>query len=266
MLLTLTYPAINPVLVEIGPFAIRWYALAYIVGILIGWRYVVWLSKRSPIGITREAIDDFVVWATLGIVFGGRLGYILFYKPDFYFHHPLQALEVWHGGMSFHGGLLGVIFVVWLFSRKRGYHWLGIGDLICCAAPIGLFFGRIANFINGELWGRVTDSPIGMVFPGGGPLPRYPSQLIEATLEGLVLFLVLLFFATREGSFQRRGFLCGVFLTGYGIARPIGELFRQPDAFIGFLVDGTTMGQWLSLPVLLIGLWLLATARRHDAA
>jgi len=265
-MLTLTYPAIDPVLLQIGPFAIRWYALSYIAGILLAWQYMVWLSRKSPAGITRAHIDDFVVWATLGVVLGGRFGYVLFYKFSYYIDHPLEAFAVWQGGMSFHGGLLGVIFSVWLFSRRRGYSWIAVGDLVVCTVPIGLFLGRIANFINGELYGRVTDSPVGMVFPSGGPMPRHASQLYEAALEGLVLFLVLLWFAHRPGAFERRGFLAGIFFIGYGVARPVAEIFRQPDAHIGFLTIGTTMGQWLSLPLLVVGIWLVATLRKNVPA
>ena len=266
MLLTLTYPTIDPVLVQIGPLSIRWYALSYIGGILLGWWYMAWLTKRSPVGITRADIDDFVVWATLGVVLGGRLGYVLFYKPDHYLQHPLEILTLWEGGMSFHGGLLGVIFAIWLFSKRRGYPWFAMGDLVCCAVPIGLGLGRIANFINGELYGRVTDSPLGMVFPRGGPEPRHPSQLYEATLEGLVLFLVMFYFAMRPGTFARHGMLSGIFLTGYGLSRIVAEFFRQPDAFLGFLFAGATMGQLLSVPLVLAGLWLIVRSRRHEPA
>lgn len=267
MMFTLTYPAIDPVLVEIGPFAVRWYALSYIAGIMLSWRYMMWLTKRSPAGITRVDIDDFVVWATLGVVLGGRVGYVLFYKPGYYLSHPLDALAVWEGGMSFHGGLIGVVLAIWLFARQRGHSWYALGDLVCCAVPIGLFLGRIANFINGELYGRVTDSPLGMVFPRGGPLPRHPSQLYEAALEGIVLFVILFLFAMRPGAFARPGMLSGIFLSGYGFSRILGELFRQPDAHLGFLVGGSvTMGQILSLPLILLGFWLIGTSRRHDPA
>ena len=265
-MLTLTYPAIDPVLLEIGPFAIRWYALSYIAGILLAWRYMVVLARRSPTGITKPHLDDFIVWATLGVVLGGRLGYVVFYKSGYYLDHPLEAFAVWQGGMSFHGGLLGVIFSIWLFSRLRGYSWIAIGDIVACTAPIGLFLGRIANFINGELYGRVTESPLGMVFPNGGPLPRHPSQLYEALLEGLVLLVVLSWLAYRPGTFERRGFLSGIFLIGYGIARPVAEIFREPDAHIGFLTVGSTMGQWLSLPLLAVGIWLVVTSRKNVAA
>ena len=259
----LTYPTIDPVLIEIGPFAIRWYALSYIAGILLAWRYMVVLARRSPVGITKAHTDDFIVWATLGVVLGGRFGYVIFYKADYFLDHPLEAFAVWQGGMSFHGGLLGVIFAIWLFSRLRHYSWIAIGDIVACTAPIGLCLGRIANFINGELYGRVTDSPLGMVFPGGGPLPRHPSQLYQAALEGLLLFVILAWLASRPGVFERRGLLSGVFLTGYGIARPVAEFFREPDAHIGFLAMGSTMGQWLSLPLLAVGIWLIVTSRKN---
>ena len=265
-MLTLNYPVIDPVLIEIGPVAIRWYALSYIAGIFLAWRYMIWLAKKSPSGITKADIDDFVVWATLGIVLGGRLGYVLFYKGGYYASNPLEALAVWQGGMSFHGGLLGVFFAVWLFCRRRGYSWIAVGDIVACSAPVGLFLGRIANFINSELYGRVTESPLGMVFPGGGPLPRHPSQLYEAFLEGLALFLVLLWLARRRENFERTGFLGGVFLAGYGIGRPVAEFFREPDAHIGFLTVGTTMGQWLSLPLLIAGIWLVVRSRKNVAA
>jgi len=261
-LIALTYPTIDPVLIEVGPFAVRWYALSYIAGILLAWRYMIVLARRSPLGITKAHTDDFIVWATLGIVLGGRFGYVLFYKPAYYQEHPLEAFAVWQGGMSFHGGLLGVIFAIWLFSRLRKYPWIAIGDIVACTAPIGLCLGRIANFINGELYGRVTDSPLGMVFPNGGSLPRHPSQLYQAALEGLLLFIVLAWLASRPGIFERRGLLSGVFLTGYGITRPLGELWRQPDAHIGFLAMGSTMGQWLSFPLLLVGIWLIVTSRK----
>ena len=265
-MLTLTYPVIDPVIVEFGPFAIRWYALSYVVGILLAWRYMVWLARRSPGDPPPAAIDDFVIWATLGVVLGGRLGYVLFYKPGYFLDHPLAAFALWQGGMSFHGGVVGVVAALWLFARRRGYDWIALGDLTVCGVPIGLFLGRLANFVNGELYGRVTDSPLGMVFPHAGPLPRHPSQIYEAVLEGLVLFAVLLWCAVRTRSLAVRGRLSGIFLIGYGAARIVAEFFRQPDAHLGFLVAGTTMGQWLCVPLVLAGLWLLVPSRRHDAA
>ncbi len=265
-MLTLTYPVIDPVIVEVGPFAIRWYALSYVVGILLAWRYMVWLARRRPGDPSPAAIDDFVIWATIGVVVGGRLGYVLFYKPGYYLDHPLAAFALWQGGMSFHGGLVGVIAALWLFARRRRFDWIALGDITVCGVPIGLFLGRLANFVNGELYGRVTDSPLGMVFPQAGPLPRHPSQIYEAFLEGLVLFAVLLWCAVRTRSLSVRGRLSGIFLIGYGIARIIAEFFRQPDAHLGFLVAGTTMGQWLCVPLVFAGLWLLSLSRRHDAA
>jgi phosphatidylglycerol:prolipoprotein diacylglycerol transferase len=252
---------------SVGPLtiAIRWYALAYIAGLLIGWRYCLSLADRAPKLIRREDIDDFLVWATLGVVLGGRIGYVLFYKPGYYLEHPPEALFLWHGGMSFHGGAIGVATSIWLFSRARGLSMLAFADIICEAIPIGLFFGRIANFINGELWGRVTDVPWAMVFPGGGSLPRHPSQLYEAICEGVLLFLFL-FIAEQYGARRRPGTVAGLFLAGYAVARMSGELFRQPDVQLGFLLFGTTMGQLLSLPLLIAGIVLVLWARQQPLA
>jgi phosphatidylglycerol:prolipoprotein diacylglycerol transferase len=263
-LFAIPFPAIDPVAVTFGPFAIRWYALAYIVGLLIGWRYCLYLADRSPNLVARRDIDDFLIWATLGVVLGGRIGYVLFYNPAYYAQHPVEALYVWHGGMSFHGGALGVSLAIFLFARRRAVPVLAFADIICEAIPIGLLFGRIANFINGELFGRVTDVPWAMVFPNGGPLPRHPSQLYEASCEGLLLFLVL-FAAERAGARRCPGFVSGLFLVGYSVARMSGELFRQPDPQLGFLVFGTTMGQLLSIPLLLVGIGLIWWARRRPA-
>jgi len=265
------FPDIDPIALQIGPLTIRWYALAYIVGLVSGWRYCLYLAARSPQRIPPGAIDDFLVWATLGVVLGGRLGFVLFYQPAFYFDHPLEIVKVWRGGMSFHGGLLGVIAAVILFARSRGIAVLALADIVAAASPIGLFFGRIANFVNAELWGRVTDVPWGVVFPTGGPMPRHPSQLYEAVLEGLVLFLVLLYATHVRGSLQRPGATTGIFMLGYGSARILVELFREPDALIGLLPLGTTWGQWLSVPVILFGVYLFlrrprsGTLRTGDA-
>ena len=264
-LFAIPFPAIDPIAVAVGPFAIRWYALAYIVSLLIGWRYSLALADRPPQLARRGDIDDFLIWATLGVVLGGRIGYVLFYQPGYYVEHPLEALYIWHGGMSFHGGALGVAAAIWLFTRGRGIPVLAFADIICEAVPIGLFFGRIANFINGELFGRATEVPWAMVFPGGGPLPRHPSQLYEALCEGLLLFL-LLFAAERRGARRHPGMVSGLFLAGYAVARMSGELFRQPDVQLGFLVFGTTMGQLLSLPLLVAGIGLILWARRQPAA
>jgi phosphatidylglycerol:prolipoprotein diacylglycerol transferase len=264
-LFAIPFPAIDPVAIAVGPIAIRWYALAYIVGLLLGWRYCLVLADRPPHLVRRRDIDDFLIWATLGVVLGGRLGYVLFYNSAYYFAHPIEALYLWHGGMSFHGGALGVAVAIWLFGRVRGIPLLAFADIIAAAAPIGLFFGRIANFINGELFGRVTDVPWAVVFPAGGPPPRHPSQLYEAVCEGLLLFLLLL--AAERGGLRRYpGMLTGLFLAGYAVARMSGELFRQPDAQLGFLIFGTTMGQLLSIPLLLAGIALILWARARPRA
>jgi phosphatidylglycerol:prolipoprotein diacylglycerol transferase len=262
MPLILQYPNISPVLIQIGPFAIRWYALAYIAGLVIGWRWCLSLADRSPIVMKRQDVDDFLVWATLGVVLGGRLGYVLFYKPGYYLQNPLEIFQVWHGGMSFHGGALGVIVALVLFSMRRGIDVLSFGDILVCAVPIGLFFGRIANFINGELYGRPSDVPWAMIFPHD-PLqvPRHPSQIYESMLEGLVLFCLLNALERWTPIRRRPGALSGVFLMGYAVARMISELFREPDSFLGFLAFGTTMGQLLSIPLFAVGLFLLLRAR-----
>lgn len=261
-LFAIPFPAIDPVAIAIGPVAIRWYALAYITGLLLGWRYCLRLADRAPGLVGRRDIDDFLIWATLGVILGGRLGYVLFYQPEYYIGRPLEAFAIWHGGMSFHGGAIGVMIAILLFTRLRGVPVFAFSDIVCAAVPIGLFFGRIANFINGELYGRVTDVPWGIVFPGAGPLPRHPSQLYEAAAEGLLLFL-LLFAAERAGARYRPGQITGMFLAGYAVARMSGELFRQPDPFLGYLMFGTTMGQLLSLPLLVAGLVLIVWARRR---
>ncbi len=259
------FPVVDPVAVAIGPFAIRWYALAYIAGILIGWKYAVWLAKRRPVFFEAKLIDDLVFYATLGIILGGRLGYVLFYNPGYYLSHPVEIFMVWEGGMSFHGGFLGVVAATALFARKVGAPVLAIGDLVAAAAPIGIFFGRIANFINGELFGRIApDVPWAMAFPHGGPIPRHPSQLYEAALEGLVLFVVLLVLARRESIRRRPGIVIGAFFAGYGIARTICEFFREPDVQLGFILPHVTMGQILSLPMIVVGTAIILWAARRD--
>lgn len=256
------YPIIDPVLVEFGPFAIRWYALAYISGLLIGWRMTRVLARRPPYKIRDLDIDDLLLWVTLGVVLGGRLGYVLFYKPAFYLAHPDAALRVWEGGMSFHGGLIGVLLAVWLFARRRKIPFVTLGDLLAVVFPIGLFLGRLANFVNGELYGRPSDVPWAMVFPTDPQgLPRHPSQLYEATLEGLVLFAVLFGLSRHERVRARTGMLSGTFLLGYALCRMIAELFRKPDDFLGFLFWQTTMGQLLSLPMALVGIWLIVRSK-----
>jgi phosphatidylglycerol:prolipoprotein diacylglycerol transferase len=263
MPLAVPYPVIDPVLVEIGPIAIRWYALAYLFGLILGWRYGRWLAKQPPRLISPGDVDDFLTWATLGVIIGGRLGYVLFYRPGYYLENPLAALQVWQGGMSFHGGLLGVILAGWIFCRRRRLPKAVFADILCCAAPIGLCLGRIANFINGELAGRVTTVPWAMVFPGYGPLPRHPSQIYQAALEGAALFLILVLLRHWTSAPLRPGLLAGAFACGYGVFRAIAELFREPDAHLGFLALGTTMGQLLSFPMVVLGLVLIVRALRR---
>jgi phosphatidylglycerol---prolipoprotein diacylglyceryl transferase len=262
------FPTFDPVLISIGPIAIRWYALAYIVGIILGWLYARAVIRSEqpwggPAPLTVADYDDFVLWVTLGIILGGRLGYVLFYNPSYFVAHPLEVFQLWKGGMSFHGGFLGCVLAVGLFARFRGISFLSLADLTCAAGTIGVFLGRIANFINGELWGRPTDVPWAMVFPSGGPLPRHPSQLYEAVLEGLALF-VLLGLMIRAGALKRPGLVTGAFALGYGLARSFCELFREPDAQLGFLWGGLTMGVLLSLPLMLAGIAFMAWAMRHE--
>lgn len=255
----IAFPTIDPVMIEIGPLVIRWYALAYIAGLVLGWLYLRWLVQRPGWQLTAVDLDDLLFYITLGVVLGGRFGYVMFYRPGFYLSHPGEILAVWQGGMSFHGGLLGVVVAMAVFAYRRKIPFSEIGDAVAAATPIGLFFGRIANFINGELFGRASDAPWAMVFPRGGPEARHPSQLYESMLEGLVLFLVLFWFARQAYTAEGWGRLGGIFLIGYGLARSFVELFREPDAHLGFLFGGSvTMGQILSLPMIVIGLILLA--------
>ncbi|MDX2223281.1 MAG: prolipoprotein diacylglyceryl transferase [Rhodospirillaceae bacterium] len=261
------FPTIDPVIFEIGPVAVRWYALAYIVGILGGVAYVKRLVRLPPALMTPAQVDDFFLWALLGVVLGGRIGYALFYKPMEYLVDPLGILKTWEGGMSFHGGLLGVILAIMLYARRAKVDQWYLADGVGCAVPIGLGLGRLANFVNGELWGRVApDVPWAMVFPGAGDLPRHPSQLYQATLEGVVLFAVMFALSRNETVRRRPGTLTGCFLIGYGLARIVGEVFREPDAHIGFLAMGATMGQLLSVPMVLFGLFCVWRARRAAAA
>jgi len=261
-LATLPFPRIDPNLLEIGPFAIRWYALAYIAGLLLGWRYMLRLNSSRAHLTTSEVIDELLVWAMVGVVLGGRLGYVVFYNLSFYMENPSLIFAVWLGGMSFHGGLLGVTLTIIWFAKRRHLELLRLSDLVSCAVPLGLFFGRIANFINGELFGRVTNVPWAMTFPRGGPLPRHPSQLYEAALEGIVLFALLAWLAWHKSALQKPGMLTGVYLLGYALARALIELVRQPDVQIGFLPLGTTIGQWLSVPMLFGGVYLIWRAQK----
>jgi phosphatidylglycerol:prolipoprotein diacylglycerol transferase len=257
------FPAIDPILIQVGPLAIRWYALAYIVGLVVGWRVVRRLVRRAPAAATDTQVDDFLTWATLGVVLGGRLGYVLLYQPGTFLARPMSIFAVWEGGMSFHGGMAGVAIATIVFCRRNGMSILGFADRIAAIAPIGLFFGRLANFANGELWGRAAPDwlPWSMVFPHAGPIARHPSQLYQAFLEGVLLLAVTWTVGRSDALRARPGFATGVFLAGYAVARIVGELFREPDAFLGFLAFGTTMGQALSVPMLVAGVWLARRAR-----
>ncbi len=266
MILALTFPDFDPVAFEFGPLVVRWYALAYVVGLLIGWKYTVWLNRR-PVGLVPQAaLDDFVAWAVIGIVLGGRIGYVLFYQPGYFLENPLSIFELWHGGMSFHGGLVGIILAMVAFARRRGIALLALTDLVAAAGPIGLFLGRLANFVNGELYGRPSEVPWAMAFPAGGPLPRHPSQLYEAALEGVLLFLALFALAHLFQARRWPGTISGVFLAGYGVSRIIVEFFREPDPQLGFLWGGATMGQLLSAPMVLLGIAVIVYARRREPA
>ena len=272
------FPAFNPVALSagpwhltwpidftLGPLAVRWYALAYIAGIVLGWWYIrrVIANDRLWGNVARPAqveIDDFVTWATVGIILGGRTGYVLFYDPMHYWADPADIVQIWHGGMSFHGAVLGLWLAMALFSRPRNFSAFTLFDLVSAAAPIGLFFGRIANFINGELWGRVTDVPWAVLFPRAGDLPRHPSQIYEMALEGFVLFIVLRYLTHSRLALSRPGTVAGTFAMGYGIARIVAECFREPDVQLGYILGPVTMGQILSLPMIAIGLWAILRA------
>jgi phosphatidylglycerol:prolipoprotein diacylglycerol transferase len=269
MFLAIPFPIIDPVLIEIGPIAIRWYALAYIFGLLGGWvlaralvnRPALWGGVRPP---DASTLDDLLVYAAFGVILGGRLGYVLFYNFDYFLSRPLEIFALWQGGMAFHGGLAGAAVGIWLFARKIGVNPLTVADLCAAVVPIGIFLGRVANFIKPELWGRPTDVAWGMVFPGAGSEPRHPSQLYEATLEGLVLLVVLLLIV-RAGGFRRPGLVAGAFGIGYGVARIATEFFREPDPQLGFLFGGATMGMLLSLPLIALGIALVFRARSRPA-
>jgi len=270
--LLIKYPVFDPIAISIGPFAIRWYALAYIGGIVIGWLYARSLIKNEklwggPAPISLIQLDDFILWVTLGIILGGRTGYVLFYNLPFFAEHPAEIFELWKGGMSFHGGFMGCVVAVMWFARKNGIPILSLGDITTAVGPIGLFLGRIANFINGELWGRPADPdlPWAMIFPTGGPVPRHPSQLYEAGLEGILLFTVLAVMI-RFGALKRPGLILGSFITLYACARITGEHFREPDPQLGFLWGGLTMGMLLSLPMVIAGIILIVKAWRQKPA
>ncbi len=265
----LAFPNIDPVIFSIGPLAVHWYGLGYVVGIMFAWWYGkkllrnhrLWANNQPP--MKPEALDDFVIWAALGVVLGGRIGYVLFYNFSYYLSNPLAIPAVWDGGMSFHGGILGTTVAMILFARSRGIKVWSMFDVIAAGVPVGLGVVRVANFINSELWGRVSDVPWAFYFPNGGPEPRHPSQLYEAFLEGFVLFFVLLLLVWLGKKLKAPGFIAGTFVLGYGLSRIIVEFFREPDAQLGYLFGGwLTMGMILSLPMVLIGVWAMWRANR----
>jgi phosphatidylglycerol---prolipoprotein diacylglyceryl transferase len=278
MTLAIPFPMIDPVAFSVGPLSIKWYGLAYVAGLLGGWFYArrlvsnaaLWGDRKRP---TVDDLDDLLVWVALGIVVGGRMGHVLFYDLERYLEEPLTILATWQGGMSFHGGLIGAALSLWLFARRRGVPFLSMFDIVSTVVPIGLFFGRLANFINGELWGRpAPDFPYAIIFPDAGPVPRHPSQLYEAATEGVLLFIVLALVVRRVG-FHRPGLIAGIFGIGYALSRIFCEFFREPDAQLGYLFGssvtwlggGITMGMLLSLPMLAVGVFLVVQANRSDA-
>jgi phosphatidylglycerol---prolipoprotein diacylglyceryl transferase len=271
-ILLIDFPRFDPVAIAIGPLAIRWYALAYIVGIVLGWVYARSMVKNErlwagPAPVSLTQLDDFILWVTLGIIVGGRTGYVLFYNFPFFMQHPVEIFELWKGGMSFHGGFVGCVVAVIWFARTNNISILSLGDITTAVGPIGVLLGRLANFINSELWGRPADPslPWAMIFPNGGPLPRHPSQLYEAGLEGALLFAILAVMV-RLGALKRPGLILGSFIAIYGLARIASEHFREPDPQLGFLWGGVTMGMLLSVPMVIAGAILIMMTWRGKPA
>ena len=255
----LVHPDIDPIAFSIGPLAVRWYGLMYLAGFAIGWWLGLRRIRQGAAPLTRQQLDDLLFLIVLGVILGGRLGYVLFYKPGYYASHPLEIFAIWQGGMSFHGGLLGVMLAMLFAARRSKLDWLRLMDFIAPLVPPGIAAGRLGNFINGELPGRVTDVPWGMLFPGAGDAPRHPSQLYQFALEGVTLFFLLWWFSSKP---RPRGQVSAMFLLGYGALRFIAEFAREPDAFIGYLALGLTMGQWLCLAMIAAGGALFAWSRR----
>ncbi|RUO60161.1 prolipoprotein diacylglyceryl transferase [Pseudidiomarina marina] len=259
----MVHPSIDPIIVSIGPLDLRWYGLMYLVGFLFAW----WWGNRqcrmphyADQGWTEKRFSDLLFWAFMGVILGGRIGYVVFYQFEYFIENPLYLFDITSGGMSFHGGMLGVIAVLWIFAAKTKQSLLAIGDFVAPLVPVGLGAGRIGNFINGELWGRVTDVPWAMIFPAAGPLPRHPSQLYQAALEGLLLFIVLALYSRKP---RPVGAIGGLFLIGYGLARFVVEYAREPDSHLGLLSFGWSMGQWLSAPMVVAGVVLMLLAYKN---
>ncbi|MCD2184356.1 prolipoprotein diacylglyceryl transferase [Rhizobium sp. GN54] len=264
----IAFPNIDPVAFSIGPVAVHWYGLAYVVGIMLGWFYARRLVSRADLWpkdtppMTLAQLDDFLVWAALGVILGGRIGYILFYDFAAIVDDPLRAFQIWNGGMSFHGGFTGTTIAMILFARRHGIRIWSLFDIVAAVVPIGLFFGRIANFVNGELWGKLSGTPWAFVFPNAGPFARHPSQLYEAALEGIVLLALLAIAIYAFKALKRPGLVTGMFVAGYALCRIFVEFFREPDAQLGYLFGGwLTMGMLLSLPMLALGIWAMLRAR-----
>ncbi|MCE5203649.1 MAG: prolipoprotein diacylglyceryl transferase [Coriobacteriales bacterium] len=253
------FPDLNPIAFTVGPLAVRWYGLAYVAGFVAAGALLDRLNRRWQVGLTRDQEIDLVLAAVIGVIVGGRLGYVLFYGGSEYLRHPLNIFATWNGGMSFHGGLVGILLAGWIMARRFGVPFLRLADMGAVGAPIGFLLGRLTNFVNGELWGRVTTLPWGVVFPGAGPLPRHPSQLYEAFLEGLVLFVILLTLSRKK---RADGFMLGTLLLLYGVFRIAVEFAREPDVQLGFIAGPFTMGQLLSVPMLVAGAWLLWRTHR----
>jgi phosphatidylglycerol:prolipoprotein diacylglycerol transferase len=255
----LVHPSIDPIAFAIGPLAVRWYGLMYLAGFAAGWWLGLRRIARGAAPVTRRQFDDLLFLAVLGVILGGRLGYVLFYKPAHYLANPLEVFAIWQGGMSFHGGLLGVMLAMAFAAWRHRVDYLRLMDFVAPLCPLGIAAGRMGNFINGELWGRVTDLPWGMVFRGAGDAPRHPSQLYQFALEGVLLFVILWWYSSKP---RPRGAVSALFLIGYGVFRFVAEFAREPDAFLGYLAMGLTMGQWLCLPMIAGGLWLFRWSRR----
>jgi phosphatidylglycerol---prolipoprotein diacylglyceryl transferase len=271
-LLVIAYPSVDPVALQLGPLSVKWYGLAYIAGLLLGWLYIkrllaqsdLWRAGQAP--LSPQNVDDLLIYMTIGVLVGGRLGYVLFYEPRHFFNNPLDIAAVWTGGMAFHGGLVGSILAIIIFAHRFNANAWSMLDVCAAATPIGLFFGRLANFINGELWGRPTTVPWAMVFPGADTLERHPSQLYEALLEGAVLFTVLWWLTHRMGALRRPGMVAGAFMLGYGLARSFCELFREPDPGHVLTLGPFTAGILYSVPMMAIGLWMLLDAAKRAPA
>ncbi len=272
MSFSIILPVIDPVALELGPIAVKWYGLAYMVSLLLGWYYAKKLAANQQIWGGKSPVkpaqfDDLLIWITLGVVVGGRLGYVLFYNPVYFFHNPSQIVATWNGGMSFHGGLIGSFLAIWMYSKRHNLPLLSVLDIASAVAPLGFLFGRMANFVNGELWGRVSDVPWAMVFPNpeAGGVPRHPSQLYEAALEGLLLLIILWVMTHRKGAFLKPGLVTGTMVLGYGLARIFVENFRQFDEGVGLMIGPFTPGMIYSVPMVLLGGWLIWRARQTAA-